>query len=136
MGEVQYPGDNPFLASVFARQPCDRIPKCQECRPVALRPTFSDGLPFSGFNWFGCRRSSAQTRWFTRPQSSASLVPEGAGGEIEMSPLVLIGKFLLLIQIITVGEEKEWLSWQEASAALQDQQHFCGCAEKSTFTIQ
>ena len=33
---------------MFARQPCDRIPEISGLRPVALRPTLSDGLPLSG----------------------------------------------------------------------------------------
>ena len=32
--------------AAFARQPCCHVP-CRKFRPVALRPTFSDGLPFS-----------------------------------------------------------------------------------------
>ena len=37
----------------FARQLCDHIQHRARRRPVALRPTLSDGLPLSGFPYEG-----------------------------------------------------------------------------------
>ena len=50
-------GDVTGPRSAFARQPCDRIPHSSGLRPVALRPTLSDGLPL-----FGCESSFSLTR--------------------------------------------------------------------------
>ena len=54
---------------MFARRLCCRIPGFPGLRPVALRPTFSGGLPLSGCESFrsytgslqgGCQRTEAQ----------------------------------------------------------------------------
>jgi hypothetical protein len=42
--------------AIAARQPCCRIPVSRGLRPVALRPTLSDGLPFSS--------GSAASPWY------------------------------------------------------------------------
>ena len=52
---------------MFARQLCCRIPRNLGLRPVALRPTLSDGLPLSGYGSFylcrdGCKVAAMERR--------------------------------------------------------------------------
>lgn len=55
----------PKGGSVFARQLCRRIPGVPGLRPVALRPTLSDGLPLSGYESLHlCCKVAATERGF------------------------------------------------------------------------
>ena len=57
---------------MFARQPCRHIPGLPGLRPVALRPTLSSGLPFSGYESFRFLCWSI-ARWLPRTMELKSL---------------------------------------------------------------